>query len=221
MTHKPFVIHLWSLSTIFPTLTWPHPSGPSAPSTLVVSQGDAAVEVFLGVRTCFWSERNQSILRNQSISSYPVYPVSRRNATHVCTNSSRYTLVCYEISKCMEERSDGSIMQMCFSHLPEKYSASAICQKSTAPDCFGSFILYIYSFMTFYDGLFMLFSSLQRFFGLACHAQFFAAPLSLFPRPWCAVHEHQTLASSVLCTCQAPNHAAFAFCRSTSQWKVI
>ena len=59
--------------------------------------------------------------------------------------------------------------------------------------------------MTFYDGLFMLFSSLQRFFGLACHAQFFAAPLSLFRWPWCAV-KHQTLASSVLCTCQAAKH---------------
>lgn len=108
--------------------------------------------------------------------------------------------------------------------------ASAICQKSTVLQPSARkvqhlivlvVLYYIYSFMTFYDGLFMLFSSLQRFFGLACHAQFFAAPLSLFPRPWCAVHEHQTLASSVLCTCQAPNHAAFAFCRSTSQWKVI
>ena len=69
----------------------------------------------------------------------------------------------------------------CFSHLPEKYSTWFVLVV----------IYYIYRyryvyvvFMTCYDGLFMLFTSLQRFFGLACHAQFFAAPLSLFPRPW-------------------------------------
>ena len=78
--------------------------------------------------------------------------------------------------------------------------------------------------MTFHDGLcrFVHLSqwSSQKAAGLTCHAQLFAAPLPLFPRPGFAVHEpHQT--RHALCTCQGPSHAAFAFCRSTSQWKVI